>query len=70
MPKEFVADPNAFHIVTKVNGVVTQDGNTKNLIWTEAHMIRFLTSTLTLYPGDVSSAARPTASARLELPSS
>jgi 2-keto-4-pentenoate hydratase/2-oxohepta-3-ene-1,7-dioic acid hydratase in catechol pathway len=59
VPKEFVADPNAFHIVTKVNGVVKQDGNTKNLIWNEAHMVRFLTSTLTLYPGDVISSGTP-----------
>jgi 2-keto-4-pentenoate hydratase/2-oxohepta-3-ene-1,7-dioic acid hydratase in catechol pathway len=59
VPKEFVADPGAFHIVTKVNGVVKQDGNTKNLIWNEAHMVRFLTSVLTLYPGDVISSGTP-----------
>jgi 2-keto-4-pentenoate hydratase/2-oxohepta-3-ene-1,7-dioic acid hydratase in catechol pathway len=59
VPKEFVADPNAFHIVTRVNGVVKQDGNTRNLIWNEAHMVRFLTSILTLYPGDVISSGTP-----------
>ena len=52
-------DHTAFHIVTKVNGVVKQDGNTKNLIWDEAHMIRYLTSILTLYPGDVISSGTP-----------
>jgi 2-keto-4-pentenoate hydratase/2-oxohepta-3-ene-1,7-dioic acid hydratase in catechol pathway len=59
VPKEFVKDHTAFHIVTKVNGVVKQDGNTKNLIWDEAHMIRYLTSILTLYPGDVISSGTP-----------
>jgi 2-keto-4-pentenoate hydratase/2-oxohepta-3-ene-1,7-dioic acid hydratase in catechol pathway len=59
LPKEFAPNPPHFQIVTKVNGVVKQDGNTKNLIWDEAHMIRFLTSILTLYPGDVISSGTP-----------
>ena len=50
---------SSFHIITKVNGVVKQDGNTKNLIWDEAHMVRYLTSILTLYPGDVISSGTP-----------
>ena len=48
VPKEFAPNPPHFRIVTKVNGVVKQDGNTQHLIWDEAHMIRFLASTLTL----------------------
>jgi 2-keto-4-pentenoate hydratase/2-oxohepta-3-ene-1,7-dioic acid hydratase in catechol pathway len=59
VPKEFVPNPAAFHIVTKVNGVLKQDGNTQHLIWDEAHMIRYLTSILTLYPGDVISTGTP-----------
>ena len=59
MPKEFVANPASFHIVTRVNGVVKQDGDTKNFIWDEAHMLRYLTSILTLYPGDVISSGTP-----------
>jgi 2-keto-4-pentenoate hydratase/2-oxohepta-3-ene-1,7-dioic acid hydratase in catechol pathway len=59
LPKEFAPNPGHFHIVTKVNGVTKQDGNTKNLIWDEAHMIRFLSSILTLYPGDVISSGTP-----------
>jgi 2-keto-4-pentenoate hydratase/2-oxohepta-3-ene-1,7-dioic acid hydratase in catechol pathway len=57
LPKEFA--PAHFHIVTKVNGAVKQDGDTQNLIWDEAHMVRYLTSTLTLYPGDVISSGTP-----------
>ncbi|MCU1382935.1 MAG: hypothetical protein JWL71_1632 [Acidobacteria bacterium] len=59
VPKEFVKDPASFHIVTRVNGVVKQDGDTRNFIWDEAHMIRYLTSILTLYPGDVISSGTP-----------
>ena len=59
VPKEFAANPPHFHIVTKVNGVVKQDGNTANWIWDEAHMVRYLTSILTLYPGDVISSGTP-----------
>jgi 2-keto-4-pentenoate hydratase/2-oxohepta-3-ene-1,7-dioic acid hydratase in catechol pathway len=59
VPKEFVKDPSSFHIVTKVNGVVKQDGDTRNFIWDEAHMVRYLTSILTLYPGDVISSGTP-----------
>lgn len=57
LPKEFA--PAHFRIITKVNGVVKQDGDTKNLIWDEAHMVRYLTSILTLYPGDVISSGTP-----------
>jgi 2-keto-4-pentenoate hydratase/2-oxohepta-3-ene-1,7-dioic acid hydratase in catechol pathway len=59
VPKEFVKDHRSFHIVTKVNGIVKQDGDTRNFIWDEAHMIRYLTSILTLYPGDVISSGTP-----------
>jgi len=59
VPKEFAPNPPHFHIVTKVNGVMKQDGNTANWIWDEAHMIRYLTSILTLYPGDVISSGTP-----------
>jgi 2-keto-4-pentenoate hydratase/2-oxohepta-3-ene-1,7-dioic acid hydratase in catechol pathway len=53
VPKEFLPNHANVRIVTKVNGVVKQDGNTKDLIWDEAHLIRYLSSMLTLYPGDV-----------------
>jgi 2-keto-4-pentenoate hydratase/2-oxohepta-3-ene-1,7-dioic acid hydratase in catechol pathway len=59
VPKEFAPNPPHFHIVTKVNGVTKQDGNTRNWIWDEAHMVRYLTSILTLYPGDVIASGTP-----------
>jgi len=59
VPKEFVEYPTHLRIVTKVNGVVKQDGNSKDLIWDEAHLVRYLSSILTLYPGDVISTGTP-----------
>ncbi len=59
VPKEFLPNFNNLRIVTKVNGVVKQDGTTKDLIWQEHHMISYLTSILTLYPGDVISTGTP-----------
>jgi 2-keto-4-pentenoate hydratase/2-oxohepta-3-ene-1,7-dioic acid hydratase in catechol pathway len=59
LPREFAPNPPHFRIVTRVNGTVKQDGNTQHLIWDEPHMIRFLTSILTLYPGDVISSGTP-----------
>src|SRR2546428_3137981 len=59
VPKEFVEYPTHLRIVTKVNGVTKQDGNSKDLIWDEAHLVRYLSSILTLYPGDVISSGTP-----------
>ena len=41
VPKEFAAYPTHLRIVTKVNGVTKQDGNSKDLIWDEAHLVRY-----------------------------
>ena len=59
VPKEFLPNHGSLRIVTRVNGAVKQDGNSRDLIWDEAHMIRYLTSILTLYPGDVISSGTP-----------
>ena len=58
VPKEFITHDN-LRIQTRVNGVTKQDGNSKDMIYDEAHMIRFLTSVLTLYPGDVIASGTP-----------
>jgi 2-keto-4-pentenoate hydratase/2-oxohepta-3-ene-1,7-dioic acid hydratase in catechol pathway len=59
VPKEFLPNHANLRITTKVNGVVKQDGNSRDLIYDEAHMIRYLTSVMTLYPGDVISTGTP-----------
>jgi 2-keto-4-pentenoate hydratase/2-oxohepta-3-ene-1,7-dioic acid hydratase in catechol pathway len=53
VPKEFLPNHNNLRLVTKINGVVKQEGNTRDLIWDEPHLINYLTTILTLYPGDV-----------------
>ena len=60
VPKEFLKDaPGNLRIVTRINGVVKQDQTTKDLIWNEGQLVKFLTSILTLFPGDVISTGTP-----------
>jgi 2-keto-4-pentenoate hydratase/2-oxohepta-3-ene-1,7-dioic acid hydratase in catechol pathway len=59
VPKEFLPNFNNLHLVTRVNGVVKQDARTSELIWDEGHMIQYITSILSLYPGDLISTGTP-----------
>ena len=54
VPKEFLPQaPGNLQLVTKLNGQVVQDASTDQLIWDEAHLVAYLSSRLTLHPGDV-----------------
>ena len=46
-------DPSALSIVTRVNGEVKQNGNTRDMIFKPGFLIEFITSVMTLCPGDV-----------------
>jgi 2-keto-4-pentenoate hydratase/2-oxohepta-3-ene-1,7-dioic acid hydratase in catechol pathway len=46
-------------ILAKVNGVVKREDSTAELLWKEQYIINYLTSTLTLYSGDVISKGTP-----------
>ncbi len=59
VPKEFLPNFNNLHVVTRVNGVVKQDSRTSELIWDEGHMIQYITSIMSLYPGDLISTGTP-----------
>ena len=59
VPKEFLPNFNNLHLVTRVNGMVKQDGRTSDLIWDEGHMIQYITSIMSLYPGDLISTGTP-----------
>jgi 2-keto-4-pentenoate hydratase/2-oxohepta-3-ene-1,7-dioic acid hydratase in catechol pathway len=60
VPKEFMPKvPSDLKLTTKVNGKLMQEARTSNLIWSEPHLIAFLTSRMTLYPGDVISTGTP-----------
>jgi 2-keto-4-pentenoate hydratase/2-oxohepta-3-ene-1,7-dioic acid hydratase in catechol pathway len=38
---------------TRLNGELRQDGNTRDLIFPFAHLLRYITAVMTLYPGDL-----------------
>jgi 5-oxopent-3-ene-1,2,5-tricarboxylate decarboxylase/2-hydroxyhepta-2,4-diene-1,7-dioate isomerase len=48
-----VADPQNLTLRTRVNGVVTQEGTTRDMIFPVARLVAYLSSILTLEPGDV-----------------
>jgi 5-oxopent-3-ene-1,2,5-tricarboxylate decarboxylase / 2-hydroxyhepta-2,4-diene-1,7-dioate isomerase len=48
-----VADPASLGLRTFVNGKLTQQGNTRDLIFDIPHLIEYLSSFMTLSPGDV-----------------
>ena len=48
-----VADPMNLRLTTTVNGVVTQQGNTKDMVFDIASLIEYFTSFMTLQPGDL-----------------
>lgn len=53
VPRAFLPNSGDLRIVTRVNGEIKQDGSTSRLIYDEAHLLRFVSSVLTLRPGDV-----------------
>ncbi|MCC3860310.1 fumarylacetoacetate hydrolase family protein [Pseudemcibacter aquimaris] len=53
VPREFIGDSANLQIMTKVNGIEKQNGNSKDMIHNEERLLRHVTSILTLYPGDV-----------------
>ena len=48
-----VPDPANLELRTRVNGTVTQRGNTRDLVFDIPHLIEYLTGFMTLAPGDV-----------------
>jgi 2,4-didehydro-3-deoxy-L-rhamnonate hydrolase len=50
---EEVPDPQALSIWLELNGERVQDGTTKNMIFTVAHLVSYLSQFMTLVPGDL-----------------
>ncbi len=48
-----VPDPQNLVLRTLVNGTVTQQGNTRDMIFSCAHLIEYLSAFMTLGPGDI-----------------
>ncbi|HEY6414158.1 MAG TPA: fumarylacetoacetate hydrolase family protein [Edaphobacter sp.] len=55
--KETAASPVT--VTTRLNGTVRQHGTTADLIFPIAHLIRYITATMTLEPGDLISTGTP-----------
>jgi len=48
-----VADPQALELFCEVSGQRMQNGSTKNMIFTCAHIVSYISHFMTLFPGDV-----------------
>jgi 5-oxopent-3-ene-1,2,5-tricarboxylate decarboxylase/2-hydroxyhepta-2,4-diene-1,7-dioate isomerase len=48
-----IADPMALSLKTTVNGAVTQQGNTKDMIFSVPWLVEYFSSFMTLQPGDL-----------------
>lgn len=46
-------DPSVQRVITRVNGVVRQDGNTADLLFSVPYLIAYLSRFMTLLPGDL-----------------
>ena len=51
--KADIADPMNLSLRSRVNGVVTQEGSTRDMIFDIPYLIAYLTDFMTLHPGDV-----------------
>jgi 2-keto-4-pentenoate hydratase/2-oxohepta-3-ene-1,7-dioic acid hydratase in catechol pathway len=58
-PAEFIEDPYNLGIKLWVNDVIKQDGNSKQMVYSIAEQIAYLSRHLTLRPGDVISTGCP-----------
>lgn len=53
LPADECSDPQAFHMTLKVNGSIEQDGSTGEMVFPVAAIIEFISSSVTLEPGDI-----------------
>jgi 2,4-diketo-3-deoxy-L-fuconate hydrolase len=54
-----VADPQNLDMWLEVNGRRFQTGNTKTMVFGVAHLVSYISSFMTLYPGDIISTGTP-----------
>jgi 2-keto-4-pentenoate hydratase/2-oxohepta-3-ene-1,7-dioic acid hydratase in catechol pathway len=60
-------DPDAgLQVQTRLNGELRQDGNTRDLIFPIAFLLRHITAAITLYPGDLIPTGTPSGVAHME----
>ena len=54
-----VSDPQALSMWLEVNGKRVQNGSTKTMIFSVAHLVSYISRFMTLYPGDLISTGTP-----------
>ena len=54
-----ITDPQDLDILTRVNGQVLQHGNTRNMIFSVAETVSYISKLMTLEPGDIISTGTP-----------
>jgi acylpyruvate hydrolase len=59
VPASDISDPQTLQILTRLNGVTLQNGNTRDMIFSVARTIAFLSSLMTLLPGDLIATGTP-----------
>src|ERR1700687_5605844 len=57
--KDEVPHPQNLHLWLKVNGQQRQNGTTKTMIFTVAHIVSYLSRFMSLHPGDIISTGTP-----------
>ncbi len=57
--KDEIADPHNLGIKLKVNGIIKQDSNTGNMIFSIPELIEFISRIMTLEPGDIIATGTP-----------
>ena len=53
LPADEVDDPQALDLQLRVNGEIEQDGSTAEMVFSVAALIEFISSFVTLEPGDI-----------------
>jgi 2-keto-4-pentenoate hydratase/2-oxohepta-3-ene-1,7-dioic acid hydratase in catechol pathway len=59
VPASQIEDPQTLGMTLSVNGTVRQDGSTATMIFSVAHIIRYLSQFMVLYPGDIINTGTP-----------
>lgn len=59
LPREFLPDPQNVRLKLTRNGQVQQDGSTASMIFTLAEQIAFISSIMTMQPGDIIATGTP-----------
>jgi 2-keto-4-pentenoate hydratase/2-oxohepta-3-ene-1,7-dioic acid hydratase in catechol pathway len=54
-----VGDPTDLRIICNVNGTERQNETTKEMVWSVAALISYISSVMTLYPGDIIASGTP-----------